>query len=625
MLHRLLIAIALVLLAACAQATPSAPITQVAPIALLAFGGGNGAALTPGYTEQAWRFVIAADASIRLTLEGDPALTLALLDENGQPLAVGAEIITVLPNAGTYTALVQRTSQDFNTTLDYVITLNTFATPTPSLTPTATLTPTRTPTLTPSPTPTPTSVFAAFGVPLGEIVAGQPIQGQFETTRDAHVYRFQARGGQYLNANLLADTLDPALTLLDPQGMPLAEDEDSAGENHARLLNIILPNDGVYALQARADLQAGAYSLTLTLSDTPLAITPTPAPRLPTATIAAQAPTPAPSFTQLVDHIPVLGLLESSDDFARYTLEAVAGEPFTAGVTPAIGSLLQPRMEIYDPEGALMISLRPDASGTALAPFIFPAFSGEYTIFINAVNNTSGEFVISYGRGASHEDVLRGEAAPNVAIQGALARRGLRDLWALRLNAGDTISIGVTSNTNGFNPALELIAPDGTQLAYNDNLPNTLNPGIGSVSAPLSGVYFLRVTGEAAASAGSYTLLWRSLINGATPTALPATQPLLTADDALLANESHRYRFYAQVGDRVRIRVQAVDSSALDAIATLYDANGESIAQGDDSAGSLDPLFEATLPTTGTYSVEIAGYGGSAGAYRIVVDQLVFQ
>ncbi len=106
----------------------------------------------------------------------------------------------------------------------------------------------------------------------------------------------------------------------------------------------------------------------------------------------------------------------------------------------------------------------------------------------------------------------------------------------------------------------------------------------------------------------------------AAPTALPALV-ILSADDALPAQAYLTYPFQAQAGQRVHVRVQAVDAG-LDPVAELLDPAGATVASGDDSPNSLDPDFGAQLPVDGTYLLRINDYSGTGGTVIVTIEML---
>ncbi|MEM9089173.1 MAG: trypsin-like peptidase domain-containing protein [Cyanobacteria bacterium P01_F01_bin.53] len=99
---------------------------------------------------------------------------------------------------------------------------------------------------------------------------GTPISGRL--TRDSSIlpsddsyydaYTFQGRSGQRVVVNMSSDNIDPYLILLSPQGRDLAQDDDSAGGNDARLA-FTLPEDGTYTVLANSfgARETGSYAL----------------------------------------------------------------------------------------------------------------------------------------------------------------------------------------------------------------------------------------------------------------------------------------------------------------------------------------------------------------------------
>lgn len=97
----------------------------------------------------------------------------------------------------------------------------------------------------------------------------------------------------------------------------------------------------------------------------------------------------------------------------------------------------------------------------------------------------------------------------------------------------------------------------------------------------------------------------------------PIYERLDSTDDYLIEDNSYidTYTFTGQAGQRVVI---TMSSQELDAYLILLDANGNSVAQDDDSAGNLDARIEAVLPTNGTYTIYANSYGSEGvGAYTI--------
>lgn len=101
-------------------------------------------------------------------------------------------------------------------------------------------------------------------------VDGRPINGQLTSDSltlpvdDSYydAYSFEGRSGQRVVVDMSSDNIDPYLILLSPQGRDLAQDDDGAGGNNARLA-FTLPEDGTYTVLANSfgPRETGNYAL----------------------------------------------------------------------------------------------------------------------------------------------------------------------------------------------------------------------------------------------------------------------------------------------------------------------------------------------------------------------------
>jgi hypothetical protein len=96
---------------------------------------------------------------------------------------------------------------------------------------------------------------------------------------------------------------------------------------------------------------------------------------------------------------------------------------------------------------------------------------------------------------------------------------------------------------------------------------------------------------------------------------------VLSYKDLIPDNTYQYYPFYGEAGTQVRVQIVAEASSTLDAVAALLTAQGEVIAEGDDSEGDLNPRFTATLPADASYIVRVNGYL-SSGPFVLTVEAL---
>lgn len=618
-MFRRLIPLMLLVLVGCQVINPP-PTTLTLPIRLISFWETASGALNAIDEIQPFQFAAGSGDAIRVTVTGSSPVTISLQNADGATLAQAADVVeATLPAGGVYTILLNvAASTQYEITLDYTDRLNPADfTATPA--PTRVVTPTATP-----------PYYARLGTLIGALAGGQIRQGEFDIAEERHVYTLEGRGGQYVGIKVVgvSGTVDPVAHLYGPDGSELAADDNSGSGGTAVLRNVRLALDGLYSLQVWGRGFSGAYQISLTTSLNATLVTPQPA-LLPTATATPQEPLvptlqAAISGQELEDRVPLLGSLEREGDFDRYLFRLVQGQVVTLGVRPDAGSSLQARLELYDPEGSLIYTATPansNAEGDVLIASLLAAQNGVYVAFVSGERNSSGSYIISYGVGYSREDARRGLTIPDQVYTSEIARRGLGEVWSLDLNQDDVISAAASPLTVILDPLLELIAPDGSLVAMDDNSGGGRDAFIASARAPISGRYRLRVSAVKAAADGGYTVVWRIINRSPTATPPPGSTLLMSYADVIPENTYQFYPFYAEAGTRVAIRVQAQAGSLLDPVAVLLAPDGSEIAAGDDGENDLNPSFTATLPTAGSYRVRVNGYL-SSGAFTLTVEQL---
>lgn len=477
--------------------------------------------------------------------------------------------------------------------------------------------------------PTPQGGEMCAGRFISVLFADSPVGTRMAADEEPHLYRFNGGAGQFITLELLrvSGDFDPFLTLCGPDGTPLAVDDDSGGEQNARLANVRLLQTGEYTVRAAGSALSGAYRLTLYASDAPLLASPTAPAASPTPADLLITPTLAQAVrgTPLQAGIPVLSRINRPGDIFQHSLFAAAGEIITIGIRPLPGSSLLPRVEVFGPSGELEASGNwQDAStgGKALIPMLTISNTGAYIVIVSGDNDSTGEYTVSFGRGAAHEDVLRGLAEADEAYSVELAERGLRDVWWVDLNAGDTITVSVTAGSPVFDPLLEVVQRETeTLVAIDDNGGGERDARVNSLTAPATGRYELRVTGAGAGSRGAYTLRWSRLNHAPSATPAPQRVTVFTIDDSVPDGQYAMFPFQGRSGQRLEIRITG--ANGFDTVAALIAPGGTIIAQDDDSGGALNPYMEVRLPVDGTYYVRINGYGLSGGTFMLLVEELI--
>ncbi len=616
-------------------------------------------ALQAGETGRRWLLSGSAGDAIQIHVTNmSSPLVISLMNAADQVLASGESVQLPLPETGAYSLLIERPSLGETGKIAYNVRLgySDRPSPTPTVTPTftasstftptatftasntftatATFTFTHTPTPTDTPTPTftpsetytptitPTPVYADLGAYMGAFDGSGHVTGDLISSFDREIWSFNGDAGSIitLTASGESGNLDPAVALYDPAGRIIAMDDDTGAGNNSMLANVRLPEEGIYYAQVFGDTGAGTYALTLLFgeqSQTAATVMPTITPTFATGMVT---PRPAANGELLLDHAPVIGRIETPDDFQRYVFEAQPGDVFTIAVGPVQGSRILPHVQLVNPTGEVVFeqAARGDAGGDALIPAVGVVEGGIYSVFVTTDANSTGDYFIAMGLGDSHTDVLRGEAFENTPMDMVLEKRGLRDIWSVPLNAGDVIRAEVVSLSGGFAPALTIAAPNGAMIGEVSS--GRASATLEAITIPAAGVYTLRVTGENAGSYGAYRLTWTRTIAAPEPTSRGAAITLLEASGTIAANAYHNYAFQGRAGETIRIEVTAI-SPELDPVAALLDGEGNLLASADDTSG-LNPALEVVLPADGTYFVQVNGYNGTAGEARVTVERV---
>lgn len=636
-----------VLAAACSPAPAPTPVA-VLPIRLLTFWESQTDTLTTADPGRSWQFVGSEGDAIEIIVEGE-GLVLELQNEAGAALAAGSPLRITLPLAGRYAAIVRLFSGE---RADYRISLNYTDRPTPTV-PTPTFTPSRTPTPTPThtltpipsdtPTPsptftpsntltpsqtftpshTPTPIYAALGTFRGSLIPSAITEAAFLSSFERHIYTFEGQAGTYVTLRLDpvdGAPLDPILYMYAPDGTAVAMDDNAGGGLSALLSDLRLPRDGEFIVQAlgraTGDGSASSYRLSFESSAAPAAFVP-----------STQVPTPTVQFGTIVpqsaevlsERVPASGRIDRPGAVRRYLINAQPTDIVTIGAYPAVGSPVLPRIQVINPSGESMFeaSALRENGGVAIAPGLGLLEGGTYIVFITADSGSTGDFLISYGSGEAHSEVLRGSLPANTSANGYLPARGWSDVWSIYLNAGDVLRASFTSQTPRFDPSARMFAPDGTLLVQDDNGADGINPQI-NLTASVTGWYTLNVTAAGANSYGAYALSWTYLAQAPTPTPRSASRLLLSASEAVVAQTYAYFPFQAPASGTVTVAVDGFDG--VDPVAEIVAADGTIVAAGDDSPGSLNPLFDATLTPGESYVLRVSGYGGTSGRVEVTVE-----
>lgn len=327
------------------------------------------------------------------------------------------------------------------------------------------------------------------------------------------------------------------------------------------------------------------------------------------------------------------------DDGYRYddfTVQARAGQRFEAVMTSAA---FDTYLELFH-QGALDTAIASDDDGvggdTTNSRLRFTAAdAGTYVLRARTLSGIEGgAYTLALtDRGVAPRTPRPGGIRMGQHIGGSLGRGDAEtddglpyDAFAFRAGAGERFAIDLASDD--FDPVVRVgRMTDGvfTELAQNDDGPDTeLNSHL-VFTAPAAGEYVIRATPITSAGEGAYRL---SLTEGPPPIpAQPVTigdtvQGELTDSDGKSEGglTADAYRFSGREGQRVRIDMS---SDAFDTYLQLFDESHVSLAEDDDGAAEgTNSRLTFTLPADGTYVIEARPFSAATGAYTLKLEEV---
>jgi len=433
-------------------------------------------------------------------------------------------------------------------------------------------------------------------------------------------WTFEGHRGQRVVIDMMSSDFDSYLVLRDPDGVSVANDDDSGEGNNARI-RTVLPRDGTYRVVTTAynSEGRGRYSVLVSSWQTP------------------DAPPPG-AVVGMRTGDSRTGVLEPGD--------SISGDgPYEDHWTfdAAVGARLRVELRSQDFDAYLIIVgpndsvIGKDDDGlgdrNSVVSFRAPA-AGRYTAIASSYgdNPSTGTYQIdliddsgNYADAGMVATIGVGETKDGRLEAGDdSGPRGLQDRWTFTGRAGQVAQIDAISTQ--FDTYLQLVH-DGMLIDSNDDGGGGTNSRIVTV-LPATGAYTVLVSAYSEGHSGRYTL-------GLTLAAPPAGPAQVAR-----AVPGQHYSGRLEPGDRPRGdgayedwfdldghagQVVAIEmhSSAFDAYLELRDANDQIVAENDDGFGEgTDAMIVTQLPATAHYRIVARSYGDEAhtGLYDLGVS-----
>lgn len=329
----------------------------------------------------------------------------------------------------------------------------------------------------------------------------------------------------------------------------------------------------------------------------------------------------------------ITGVVPDNDRFTQ-SISVQPGDVLTVTVR-ATDNVLDPRVALIDPGGAVVAENDDHASDDmSLARFdsrisdFAIIDGGRYTIQITAFGGAGGSFELTIERTSGLDTTPTPTSETVETLQDSIGA-GETFTHEFSARAGDVYVITASALEADFDPRLAVYDSANEEIFSNDDH-GTSDAGIAPLDAriinlimPSTGDYVVEVSGYQE-SAGEFELTLERVATGA-PTG-SGTDQVFTGD--VRANGTFTETFEARVGDYVTITVRAV-SEDFDPRLSLISPDGVIVADNDDhgtsaaNIGFLDSrIHNYFITESGTYTIEVQGYRGSAGSFAVTVTTL---
>ncbi len=431
----------------------------------------------------------------------------------------------------------------------------------------------------------------ASSTPIAPIAFGETVSGTLAS--NTNLWTFGANAGDIVTIAMNSSDFDTYLELLGPEGEQIATNDDGGPGLNSLLENIALPETGTYTIVARGLSTSASGDYTLSLQVGVFETNP------------------------IGYGVSVTSALNRNQE--RWTFSGIAGETITIAMT---SDDFDTYLELLGPDGT-QVTFNDDSGqglNSLIENFTLSA-TGEYTIIARSFGNRGeGAYTLSLSRGSASPGPSptpgRGGSGGSIAygqsVSGTLNEN--QQLWTFTGTEGDVVTIAMTSSD--FDTYLELLGPNGQQVAFNDDGGQGLNSLIENYTLPTSGTFTIVARSFGNRGRGNYTL---TLSTGtAQPPQGSGTITIGQTVTGSLNQSQQTWTFSGNAGDVISIEMNSTD---FDTYLELNGPNGQQVAFNDDGGPGLNSFINGfRLPTSGTYTIIARSFANAGrGTYTLTL------
>ncbi|MDW8256528.1 MAG: DVUA0089 family protein [Acidobacteriota bacterium] len=363
----------------------------------------------------------------------------------------------------------------------------------------------------------------------------------------------------------------------------------------------------------------------------------------------------------IVPDTTIVGTLDPANDVDFFAFEASAGQQVIIDVDAQSLTPKSPAdtvVTLYDSSGRQLAENDDESSDTrdSLLRFTVPA-AGRYIFRIRDFSQRGGPNFAYRVRVALTGGVPPGRfteaepnnsvaqanpITPNVTIRGVLDPQGDVDFFAFQASAGQRVRIDVAAKRltppSAADTIVALFDSSGRKLAENDDRAPGQLDSLLEFTFTAAGRYVFSIRDFGNKGGRDFTYEASVTLTGGAPARVNESEPnnafaqaqAITPDVLIVgrldpAGDVDFFSFTANPGQRLTVDINArslTPPSEADTIVTLFDSNGQQLAENDDAEGALDSLLTFEIPRSGQYFVRIRNFspkGGPSYTYEALV------
>jgi hypothetical protein len=452
----------------------------------------------------------------------------------------------------------------------------------------------------------------------------------------------------------LALTLDPT-TVGSTTGQPIAFalTFDVNLHDYDSVADVIAPEGAMVMSNIAGMMGLDTPSVVDAPTQIALQATPTVTPAAPvttsSTTIVGNTPTPVTLSAAGPTDLTYVGSAGETISVVARSLE----ESGTLDTTLEVLSPTGTRLNFNDDHGTDRANLAPFDS--AIEDLVLPS-AGNYTIRVTTFSGAgagSVEVTVESDMAPVPQATVP-PLGPNATATPEVRLTGESDTVTGEVPAGSTFTYtfngranqvttitAIAGATGDLDPKVTLIGPTGQTLAENDDHTDS-DPSLGSLDSRISGFvlpadgdYSVVVSGFANTS-GAFTLSIERAVAGGEPIVTPVgpvSTPSLNSEEVTVngqirAGETYIHQLAANAGDVYTIVVRG--QGDFDSRLIISNPDGLVVAENDDhnsddrTLDTFDSKIEnLILQESGTYTVEVTDYSGSAGSFDLVITRVL--